>query len=185
MSTTNIYYPMLTPEELKVLIPEVNNNIENSYIEYNIELAQKQVMRPLLGYGLYNQILLELSGGTITDTGNTADNTIYNDYLKLILALSTYKRLVSSMHYHLENTGLRVKLTEVSDPTDLSQQSYYKNHIQNDIDFFKSELIEYICNNRTLYPLYFNDTDDRDDHTAKRNYTNSWTISVINGKNQQ
>ena len=56
MSTINLYYPMLTPIELKSLIAEINNNIDESYIEYNIELSQKKIMRPLLGYSLYNQI---------------------------------------------------------------------------------------------------------------------------------
>jgi len=182
MSTTNIYHPMLTPVELIALIPEVNNNLEQSYIEYNIQIAQKQIIRPILGYGLYNKIQLELSGGTISGQ----DEIIYNDYLKLILALSTFRRLVSSMSYNLENIGLRIKLSEVSDPTDLPQQSYYRNHIQNDIDFFKAELVEYICKNRNDFPLYFNDTADvRNDHAAKRNYQNTWQISVINSADRR
>lgn len=180
MSTINIYYPMLTASEVKALIPEINNNISDEYIEYNIELAQKKIMRPILGYGLYNQIVLEVSGGTIS--GNTADFIIYNDYLKIILALTTQQRLVSSMSYQLENNGLRIKISEVSNSTEMASQNYIKNNIQNDIDFFKSELVEYICNNRNDYPLYFNDTDARDDHYNKRKLTNTWKLGSINSR---
>lgn len=178
MSTINLYYPMLTPIELKSLIAEVNNNIDESYIEYNIELSQKKIMRPLLGYSLYNQILLEISGGTIS--GNTADYIIYNDYLKLILALATYQRLVTSMSYQLENNGLRIKVSETSDVSQVKDQVFIRNNIQNDIDFFKSELIDYLCENRASYPLYFNDTDARNDHMQKRTYGNTWTIGSVN-----
>lgn len=181
MSTLNIYYPMLTAGEVKALIPEINNNISNEYIDYNIELSQKKIMRPLLGYGLYNQILLELSGATIS--GNTADYIIYNDYLKIILALSTHQRLVSSMSYQLENNGLRIKISEVSNSTEMATQNYIKNNIQNDIDFFKGELVEYICNNRSDYPLYFNDTDKRsNNYYDKTKLVNTWKMGSINSK---
>lgn len=180
MNTINIFYPLITSTEVKALIPEINSNIDNSYITYNIELAQKKWLRPLLGYGLYNQIVLEVSGGTIS--GNTADFIIYNDYLKIILALTTHQRLVSSMSYQLENNGLRIKISEVSNSTEMATQNYIKNNIQNDIDFFKSELVEYICNNRADYPLYFNDTDARDDHYNKKRLTNTWKLGAINSR---
>lgn len=180
MSTVNLFYPLVTPEEVKALIVEINNNIDNDYIKYNIELAQKKWLRPLLGFGLYNQILLEVSGGTIS--GNTADYIIYNDYLKMILALTTHQRLVSSMSYQLENNGLRIKISEVSNSTEMATQNYIKNNIQNDIDFFKAELVEYICNNRSDYPLYFNDPDKRSDHYDKRKLTNTWKMGSINSR---
>lgn len=177
---------MITPSELKDLISEVNNNIEESYLTYNIELSQKKVMRPLLGYGLYNAILLELSGGTMgTVSGNTEYNIIYEDYLKLILSLATYQRLVSSMSYQLENNGLRVKISEVSNPSETKDQIFVRNNIQNDIDFFKSELVEYICQNRTSFELYFSDTDSRRDHNDKTNYNNTWNLGSINSKTQK
>lgn len=192
MSTKNIFYPLITPEQLKMLISTINNSISNDYIKSLIEIEQKKAIRPLLGYSLYNQIQEQysgytylstttttttLSGETTTTTtlsGETTTTTtttilsfspeneiLYDDYLKMILAYSVYKRLVIDMTYQLENNGLRKKFSDVSEVAEKTELTYVRNEIQNDLDFYKTELIKYINNNRGDYPLYFNDTDSR------------------------
>ena len=180
MATDNVYFPLITTTQLKSLISEINNNISDDYIENVIMIEQKKQIRALLGYSLYNQIQLGVSGSTLS----TADQTLYDDYIKLILAYSVYKRLVVSMSYQLENAGLRKKYSDVSELAEQTEISYVRSMIQDDLDFYKNEMIKYICNNQSLYPLYYNDTDARNantDNKRSRGYDTGWNISSING----
>lgn len=178
MATTNVYYPLITATQLKTLISEINDNISNDYIQFVIETQQKKEIRHLLGYSLYNDIQEQVSGGTLS----TANDTIYEDYLKMILALYCYKRLLVSMTYQLENAGLRKKYSDVSEVAESSEIRYVRSEVQDDIDFYKKELIKYICENQSSYPLYYNDTDDRNnsvDNKRAKGYNFGWNISKI------
>jgi len=178
MATTNIYYPLITATQLKTLISEIDNAISDDYIGYVIKIEQVKQIRSLLGYSYYNQIQEGVSGSTLS----TADQLIYDDYLKMILSLLCYKRLIISMTYQLENAGLRKKYSDVSEVAETGEMSYVRAEIQDDIDFYKNEMIKYISNNQTTYPLYYSDTDARynsvDDKRAK-GYNFGWNISKI------
>lgn len=176
MSTINFYYPLITATQLKSLITTINNNISDEFILTLIEIEQKKVIRPILGYSFYNEIQLQVSGDTLT-----SDNEIiYDDYLKLILAYSVYKRLIVDMTYQLENAGLRKKYSDVSESADPSELSYVRKMIQEDLDFYKTELVKYVQQNVSKYPLYFNDTDSRwntRDKQRNRGYNFGMNIS--------
>lgn len=178
MATTNIYYPLITAQQLKSLISTINDNILDDYIETLIEIEQKKSIRPLLGYSYYNEIQEQLSGNTLT----TDNEIIYDDYLKLILSYSVYKRLVVDMSYQLENSGLRKKYSDVSEVADPSELTYVRKMIQEDLDFYKTEMIKYIQENVSKYPLYFNDTDSRwntRNNNRTKGYDFNWNIRKI------
>lgn len=176
--TINKFYPLITSTQLKSLISEINNAISSDYIDYVIKIEQVKNIRQLLGYSFYNEIQNQLSGSTLS----TENELIYDDYLKMLLALYCYKRLVISMSFQLENAGLRKKYSDVSEVAETSEMSYVRSMIQDDIDFYKKEMVKYICENQSSYPLYYNDTDDRYNSLDDKRIRGSkfgWNISKI------
>jgi len=211
MATENYYYPLITAEQLKTLISTINNNISDDYIRTLIEIEQKKTIRSLLGYSLYNKLQLQykntlynttttttttlsgtttstttLSGSTTTttttlETLNTENEILYEDYIKMILAYSVYKRMIIDMTYQLENNGLRKKISDVSEVAEKDEMTYVRNQIQNDLEFYKTEMLKYINENQNDYPLYFNDIDDRW-RSLNKNRSNSYDYNMnING----
>ena len=88
------------------------------------------------------------------------------------------------MSDELENAGLRKKYSDVSEIAEQTEIAYVRSIIQTDLDFYKNEMIKYICNNQSKYPLYYNDTDARNantDNKRSRGYDTGWNISSING----
>jgi hypothetical protein len=178
MATTNYYAPLISPTILKTLISEINNNISDDYIMTTIEMEQKKNIRPLLGYSFYNQIQEQYTGGTLT----TANTIIYEDYVRVILAYLVYKRLINTMTYQLENSGLRKKYSDVSEVAEPNELVYIRKEIQDDIDYYKKEMVKYLCENSSSYPLYINDTDDRYnslDNARAKGFSFGWNISKI------
>ena len=168
---------LLTEASIKILIPEISPAMDGDLISRLISIEQNKTIRPLLGYTFYNELLTQVSGSTLTD----ANEYLLNNYIVMILALSVFNRLVITSSYQVENTGVRKKYSESSELASLQEQSYYRQQIQDDRDFWINEMVKFICDNQADYPLYYQRTDTRL-NTAdpqRRKYGFGFNISKI------
>jgi len=79
-----------------------------------------------------------------------------NDYLKVILSLMSYKRLITTLSYKLRDGGLRTTLDANSDLTTSGEMGSMKQEITADIDGFIVDMKTYISENVSCFPLYTN-----------------------------
>lgn len=153
-----MYYPIITATDVKTLIPEVGFEIDDSIITKHIERIQDMKIRPLLkSYSWYDEIMTQISGSTLTGP----NETIVNDYLKLILALYVQQKLIITQTYHLERAGLRIKISQTSDIASTEDIRFMRQVIQDELDYLKNEFYKYVEDNISSYPLYNSDTDGR------------------------
>jgi hypothetical protein len=174
-----VYTALMTAQEVKDTLPEVNNNIPNELITQHIKIVEQMKIRALLGYDLYEQLELEKSGGTFS----TANQYLLDEYLFMIISLHVQKRLVLNNSYQLENNGLRVKLSDVSDLAATEDMSYYRSSLNDDIDFLINEMKKYMMTNQASYPKYFSRKDTRSNTASenKRDYDYGFGIGKIEG----
>jgi len=171
------FYPLITAQEVKAELPEVNDAIPNELLTQNIEITQKMNIRPILGYSFYEQLETQVSSSTVS----VANQYLLDEYLYMIHSLHVQKRLVMTNSYQLENNGLRVKLSDVSDLAETQDLTYYRSDLQNDIDFLVNEMIKYIDSNQSDYPAYVTRSDPRE-NTAdenRRRYNYGFSVGKV------
>lgn len=170
-----MYYPIISATDIKTLIPEIGYEIDNTIIDKLIERLQDMKIRPLLkSYSWYEEIMTQISGNTLT----TANETIVNDYLKLILALFVQQKIIITQTYHIERAGLRIKTSEVSEVAQPEDIRFYIQTITDEIDYLKGEFFKYVNNNLTDYPLYVQDTDIRHATNNHKRQLSNYGINI-------
>lgn len=149
--------PLLKEGTVKMLVPEINANVDGNLLKRLIVTEQEKALKPILDYCLYDEIYTQVT----TNTLSAANQILMDDYIAMILSLSVYKRLVLSSTFQIENTGLRKKLSDNSEGASRNDISFMQQNIGDDITYYTRELTKYICDNQSTYPLYFNCTDGR------------------------
>lgn len=147
---------MLDEITLKSMCPNIKNISDTQTIYYNISLSQNNNIKGILGHELYVDVLDQYT--KYIDSGISFSNTHYsyiiNNFLKPILAFTTYKRLVTGLSFKLKEGGLRSQVDDNSDLASYQDRNYVIGELNNDIAGFIKDLKLYIYDNRVYFPLY-------------------------------
>lgn len=145
----------ITEDVFKAMIPSSKNVTDTQTIYYSIALSQQNTIKEILGRDLYNDILDKYT--LFVDSGNSMSEHytfLMDNYLKPILAFSTYKRLISSLSFKLKEGGLRYNISNNDELAQYQDRSSIISEITNDINHFISDMKLYISENSGLFPLY-------------------------------
>lgn len=164
---------IMTAAEVRSIVTELNLEIEDGLINNAIKLTQQSVIKPSIGQEWFDQLLTQKSGGTYT----IPNKYIVDNYLKYILAYSTWQYLVISLSLQINSAGLRIKVSEHSEAAQTKDIQYYRDFIQNWIDNTRKAMFRYIQDNKNLYPLYYN---NKYNEQPKNNQYN-WKIGGVGG----
>lgn len=141
---------LLTATEVKTLCPMININIDDTLIEYTVELTQNTLLIDSIGQEFYEEIFGQKSGNTLT----TNNQYLWNNFLQHIVALGTWLNLTINLSYQLNEAGLRVKTSDHSTLAEAGDIGFYRTYIQNMIDNKRLALHNYIRFHQ-YYPLYY------------------------------
>jgi hypothetical protein len=175
------YYPIMTAQQVKNTLPEINDNIPNELITQHVKIVQQMKIRPLLGYDYYEELEIQTSGNTSGSTLTAANQFILDEYLYMIISLHVQMRLVMGNTYQLENAGLRVRLSDVSDAAQIQDMTYYRTDLKNDIDFLINEMKKYIDANQSSYVTYTTRSDPRENtaNENRRDYNYGFSLGKV------
>jgi hypothetical protein len=101
----------------------------------------------------------------------------------MIIALHAQRRLVMGNTYQLENAGLRIKLSDVSDAAQVQDMTYYRSAIDDDLNFLVNEMKKFLDANQSNYPKYFTRSDVRQNTLSedRRDYGYGFGIGKVEG----
>lgn len=165
---------LITYAECRTICPEINPEIESTLIDNAIKLCQQSVIKPSIGQELFDEIILQKSGGTYS----TQNKYLLDNYLKWILSYAVWQYLTITLSLPLNSAGLRVKSSDHSLAAEHTDIQYYREFIQNYIDNTRKSMYRYIKDNETLFPLYFNNKYNE----KPKNNQYDWKIGIINGR---
>ena len=161
----------ITPAQVRSMCPQINQEIEDGLINDSITLMQEAVIKPTFGYDFYNELILQKSGGTYS----TANKTLMDSYISWILSFAVWQNLVVSTSYQLNSSGLRLKTSDHSVLAESVDIQYCRSYTQNFIDSTRRSMFDYMEDNKTSYPTYFNN------RVGGRNMTYDWKIGSVGG----
>jgi hypothetical protein len=148
------YISLITPTYLKSFIPSVNKNVDDNLIQHSIDKSQRMKM-----YDIVGKLYIEDLMNTISLSGETglssADQTMMTEYIKPILSLYTYTDMLVPLSYQIDNTGVREKVVAESNLSAKSNIGYLQDNMKNEISWYLEQMNNYLNDNQTLYPLYY------------------------------
>ena len=132
----------------------VNANVDTQLILPAIKRVQRNIILPILGTALYNDLLAEI----VSDpdlSSNVPYQTLVNDYLTPTMVEFVNAELPPDLTFKFTNKNISKKNSENSQPIDLQelrniiQRATYRGQLEGE------KVIKYLITNcNTLYPLY-------------------------------
>ena len=132
----------------------VNANVDTTLILPAIKRVQRNIILPILGTALYNDLLAEI----VSDpdlSSNVPYQTLVNDYLTPTMVEFVNAELPPDLTFKFTNKNISKKNSENSQPIDLQelrniiQRATYRGQLEGE------KVIKYLITNcNTLYPLY-------------------------------
>lgn len=144
---------LMTEPEVKALVPQINKTVDESLIESTLLFTQDTLIKDSIGQDWYEELLLQKSGGTYT----AANQIIIDNYIKNILAFGVWQNLIINLSLAVNESGLRIKISDHSEAASSRDIAFMRDYIQNFIDAKRKEMYRYIKNNKSSYPKYYND----------------------------
>jgi len=139
----------LTIDLLKQIVP-ISMNVDAMLLEPFIPTAEEMNVNPILGLALTNELLVAIESGVVT--GNTL--TLLNDYIIPASAWSTFYEAAPFIIYRSVNAGITKKQSDNSTALDQSEFAVYRQSINDKSVFYLNRLINYLEDNKALYPNY-------------------------------
>lgn len=129
----------------------IDKNLNNNEVDRAIMEAQNREIKPVLGYAFYEQLMIEVSGGTTT----TANQYLLDNYLIKIIGYGTSNRIAITKSYIIDEAGVR---TKNSDLTQLANDAGFEIRKKDNDSSIKIETMsmwEYLDDHKDDYPLIY------------------------------
>lgn len=130
----------------------VDENVDEKYIRIAIQKAQKNFILYLIGTGLYNEIAMQIQGNTLT----ALNTTLLDSYIAPCLLSYTLVELSPFLLYKMSNRNLGVKDADKMTATDWATMDKVMERFENDAQLEAKKMRDYLLENQTQYPLYYN-----------------------------
>ena len=145
----------ISEEVFKSMIPSARNVSDTQTIYYSIAISQNNVIKDMMGRDFYDDMVSKYTLFVDSGTSMTTEYSyLMNNYLKPILAFSTYKRMINNMSFKLRDGGLRSSVDANSELAQYQDRQSIIQEITNDINQFINDMKHYIHDNAGAFPLY-------------------------------
>lgn len=177
MST--IYKTKLISSRDEGLLSFIEDTYDERQLSEIIWDSQELRIKPIIGTGLYDELLSQVRGSTLTSLNQTLLFTYINPVLKYYILcdgapLFTYK---------LRNKGIVTQSSDNAQPANISEIDRLVRLYEDKAQSYADRLMNYLIQNNTSYPLYYNPGDGVDTIYPKQNQFNiGWRLGKITSK---
>lgn len=125
-------------------------NYNMTEIKNYIGVAEKIWVKPLIGYGLFDEIEQQIMENTVSEENATL---LTEGGLWQYLAFATVYEALPVIWAHISEVGITKGKSDNSDSLDLKDMTYVSQHLRNQVEVLKDQLKKWICEHYTYYPL--------------------------------
>lgn len=129
----------------------IDKNVDASFIEKFIDVAQDVNIVELVGENLYNKLMSDIIGNTLTGYYKT----LVDDYIMKCQAWWVKYHSLSEMNYHLTNKGIQVKNSEYSQPAEDKIIAGLRADTLSIIRTYEDRTRLFIVRNSNHFPEYY------------------------------
>ena len=128
----------------------INGNVDVDFLLPYVKVAQKKYCETELGTDLYEKLQADIIAGTLT--GNYL--TLVDDYIGDMLTHWSFYECFNFLRFKIQNNNIYSKVSETGTAISESEASLLREEIRNTSEYYTQRLIDYLCNNNSLFPEY-------------------------------
>ena len=147
------YVLFISEEKLKDSTA-INLNVDPNLLLPYVRQAQKLYVEPKLGTKLTQTLKDLITAGTIGDVANAAYKTLLDDYIGDMLPNWALYHCIPFLRFKVENGNIYSKTSETGQALSTEESQHLREEIRNTAEYYTERMIDYICNNNSLFPEY-------------------------------
>lgn len=134
----------------------IDENVDMRLVLPSIRDAQELRMHPILGTPFYNDLKDKITAGTL----NADEINLLDNYVAPSMLQWTLYECSASMLFKYRNKSVSTKNSENSQPISYQDLQFLRDEWKNKAEERDQRLINYLCDNSTLFPKYNEASDD-------------------------
>ena len=136
----------------------INLNVDVNLLLPYVRQAQKLYVETKLGTNLNNKLKDLIIAGTLSLPANAAYKTLIDDYIGDMLPNWAFYHAIPFLRFKIENGNIYSKTSETGNSLSTDEAQHLREEVRNTAEYYTERLIDYICNNNTLFPEYNTNT---------------------------
>ena len=132
----------------------INLNVDNEIILPYLRQSQKLYVETHLGTPLNNKLKELIIAGTVNLPANAAYKTLLDDYIGDMLPNWALYHCIPFLRFKVENGNIYSKTSETGNALSTEESQHLREEIRNTAEYYTERMIDYLCNNNTLFPEY-------------------------------
>jgi hypothetical protein len=136
----------------------INLNVDVDLLLPYVRQAQKLYVETKLGTDLNNKLKDLIVAGTVGAVGNEAYKTLLDDYVGDMLPNWALYNCIPYLRFKVENGNIYSKTSETGTALSTEEAQHLREEVRNTAEYYTERMIDYICNNSTLFPEYNTNT---------------------------
>tara|TARA_R110001606_G_scaffold256190_1_gene404304 strand:- start:468 stop:1043 length:576 start_codon:yes stop_codon:yes gene_type:complete len=136
----------------------INLSVDTAILLPYVLQSQRLYVKTKLGTDLYEKLESLIVAGTVGAAGNEAYATLLNDYIGSMLPNYALYHCIPFLRFRVENGNIYSKTSENGTPITTEESQHLREEVLNTAQYFTERMIDYICNNSTLFPEYSTNT---------------------------
>jgi len=132
----------------------INLNVDNEIILPYLRQSQKLYVETKLGTDLNNKLKDLIVAGTVGAVGNEAYKTLLDEYIGDMLPNWALYHCIPFLRFKVENGNIYSKTSETGNSLTTEESQHLREEIRNTAEYYTERMIDYICNNNSLFPEY-------------------------------
>ena len=145
----------------------INLNVDVDILLPFVREAQKIYVETALGTDLNNKLKSLIVAGTVNLPANAAYKTLLDDYIGDMLPNWALYHCIPFLRFKVENGNIYSKTSETGNSLSTEESQHLREEVRNTAEYYTERMIDYLCNNNTLFPEY--GTSSGSDVDANRN----------------
>jgi len=142
---------LISEVQLKQYTP-INDNTDMNFFRNQIWYTEQRFIEPLLGTDLYQEIVLQHSGSTLT----SLNTTLYDNYIVPCLCNYVLSESIDIIHNRIDNIGVHNRSDINMNPADREDRESLKLQYRNQAAFFADKMTRFLFEYADDYPLFLN-----------------------------
>ena len=132
----------------------INMNVDVQFLLPYVRIAQEKYIETKLGTNLFVAIQQMIKLGTIGNVANANYKTLLDDYIADVLVHYAFYEVLPFLRYKVQNNNVVSKTAENSNPLSRAEAQDLRSEVSNTAQFYTERLINYLCDNSSLFPEY-------------------------------
>jgi len=132
----------------------INLNVDVDLLLPYVRQAQKLWCETRLGTDLNQKLKDLIVAGTVGAVGNEAYKTLLDDYIGDFLPIMAMYHAIPFLRFKVENGNIYSKTSETGTALSTEEAQHLREECKNTGEYYLERMIDYICNNNSLFPEY-------------------------------